>query len=276
MIQKYYLFILLPLFILLGCDSGGGDKKIFMNGQILNAAQLGEIIVRIIEDNRTRDSADVNPDGSFELNFNSSTGSVTLQFETDTFTAERQNFSVTDDSTIDLDVTIQQNPILIIIDSWVVFQDRISLSGDDSINFVQSQAEIELDGDGNTCIRTRGESMIRFEVNSINISDCDQGLRTEGTSEVVLLTDENINISSESDGVRSLNESSVVIGQTATPINNSVSVISTERNGVNASGSAEVLFDPQNNNCTIQGADNAVSMQPGTTVDTAGCTLVDG
>ena len=275
MLRPYYFIFLLPLFLFTGCDSGGGDKKITMNGRILNAAELGEIIVRIIEDNRTRDSADVESDGTFELNFNSSTGSVTLQFETDTFTAERQNFSVTDDSTIDLVLTIQQNPILIVIDSWEVFQDRISLGNDESISFIQSQAEIILNGDGRTCIRTTGESIVEFQVRSIDISNCDQGLRTEGTSQVILLADEDINIFSDSDAVRSLNESFVTIGQTVTPVDNNVGVRSFDRNGVDASGTAEVVFNPQNN-CTIQGARNAVSEQPGTIVDTASCTLVDG
>ena len=275
MFRKYYLFLLLPLIFFSGCDSGGSSKKIFMNGLILNAAQLGEIIVRIIEDDRTRDSTDVNPDGSFELNFNSSTGSVTLQFETDSFTAERQNFSVTDDSEIDLDVTIQQNPILIVINSWVVFQDRISLKGDDFINFNESQAELVLNGDGKTCMKTTGESIIDFRVMNIDISNCSQALRTEGSSQIILRADEDISILSEESSIRSKNESFVGIGQTLTPINNNVEVRSFEKNGIEASGAAEVVFTPQNN-CTIQGADNAVSTQPGTTVDTAGCTLVDG
>ena len=275
MFQKNYLFLLIPIMILLGCDSGGSEKKIIMNGRILNAAQLGEIIVRIIEDDRTRDSTDVESDGSFELKFNSSTGSVTLQFETDSFTVERQNFSVTDDSTIDLDVTIQQNPILIIINSWVVFQDRISLKGDDFISFIQSEAELVLNGDGKTCMKTTGESIIDFRVKIIDITNCDQGLRSEGTSQIILRADEDITLLSEDSAIRSKNESFVNIGQTLTPVNNNVEVRSFDKNGVDASGSAEVVFTPQNN-CTIRGADNAVKDEPGTTVDTAGCTLVDG
>lgn len=275
MFRLYCLILLFPVLIFSACNTGS-DPNITLNGRIINAAQLGAIIVSIIEDNRTRDSADVNPDGTFQLNFNSDTGSVTIEFETDTFTALRQNFSVTDDSRIELDVTINQNPIAIVFNNWDVFQDPISIGNEEEVIFVDTEADFFINGDGNNCIRTNNSSMVRIEANNIDISNCDEGVRAEGNSTVNLLTNESLNIISNSNGIRGRNESIVNVGQTINPANNSVEVRSLDADGVNTSETAEVNFTPQNNNCTIQGANNAVNEGSNSTVNTDGCTLVNG
>ena len=70
--MKFTKFIFLLSFLLfVSCDNGT-DKNIFMDGEILNFGEFGQIEVEVVEDNRTRDSADVNDDGTFNLNFNSS------------------------------------------------------------------------------------------------------------------------------------------------------------------------------------------------------------
>ena len=103
--MKYLrILMLIPLLAVFACDSGGGDKSIFINGEILNFGEFGIVEVEVREDDRTRDSADVEDDGSFELNFNADSGSVDLRFIGDGITIIRPNFSVTDDSEIDLDV----------------------------------------------------------------------------------------------------------------------------------------------------------------------------
>ncbi|MGI9534406.1 MAG: hypothetical protein ACR2NW_05615 [Thermodesulfobacteriota bacterium] len=275
MLRIYLLILIFPLLIFSACNTGN-DPNIILNGRILNAAQLGSIIVSIIEDNRTRDSADVNPDGTFQLNFNSSTGSVTIEFETDTFTAQRQNFSVTDNSRIELEVTINQNPISIVFNNWDVFQDPISINNEDEVVFVDTEADFFINGDGNNCIRTNDSSLVSIEANSIDISNCDEGVRAEGNSAVNLLTNESLRIFSNSNGIRGRNESIVSIGQTTNPTNNSVEVRSFDADGVNTSETAEVIFTPQNNNCTIRGANSAVNEGSNSMVDTDGCTLVDG
>ncbi len=274
--KLFRLLLLFPLLLVFACDSGGGNKSIFINGEILNFGEFGIVEVEVREDDRTRDSADVEDDGSFELNFNADSGTVDLRFIGEGLTIIRPNFSVTDDSEIDLDVTLQANPIDVIINSWIVNQDPISFRGDDIIMFNDTEAEIVINGDGDNCIRTRDDSIVDFRVKSIDLSNCDEGVRTENSSSVVLFTDEALTIFSESNGIRSREESTVSIGQVFNSNNNSVEVRSFDADGVNTSGTAQVTFTPQNNNCSIRGANEAVNEGSDSTVDTNGCTLVDG
>lgn len=274
--KLFRFLLLLPLLFVFACDSGGGDKNIFINGEILNFGEFGIVEVEVREDDSTRDSSDVEDDGSFELNFNADSGSVDLRFIGDGLTIIRPNFSVTDDSEIDLDVTLQDNPIDVIINSWIVNQDPISFRGDDTIIFNDTEAELVINGDGDNCIRTRDDSIVDFRVKSVDFSNCDEGVRTENSSSVVLFTDESLQIFSESNGIRSREESTVNIGQVFNATNNSVEVRSFDADGVNTSGTAQVTFTPQNNNCSIRGANEAVNEGSNSTVDTNGCTLVDG
>jgi len=119
--KKYCLIIFLLIPFLFSCGGSGSNKSIFLDGEILNFGEFGIIEVEVVEDDRTRDSDDVDENGDFNLNFNADSGLVTLRFIGEEITVERSNFSVTDDSTIVLDVTIQQNPIAIIFNSWVTF-----------------------------------------------------------------------------------------------------------------------------------------------------------
>lgn len=274
--KLFRLLLLLPLLFVFACDSGGGSKSIFINGEILNFGEFGIVEVEVREDDRTRDSSDVEDDGSFELNFNADSGLVDLRFIGDGLTIIRPNFSVTDDSEIDLDVTLQDNPIDVIINSWIVNQDPISFRGDDTIIFNDTEAELVINGNGDNCIRTRDDSIVDFRVKSIDFSNCDEGVRTENSSSVVLFTDESLQIFSESNGIRSREESTVNIGQVFNANNNNVEVRSFDADGVNTSGTAQVIFTPQNNNCSIRGANEAVNEGSDSTVDTNGCTLVDG
>lgn len=270
-----HLLLIVPLLFLLSCDTGT-DKNIFLNGEILDFGEFGTITVEIIEDNSTRDSDDVNENGEFNLNFNSTTGIVTLRFITDSFTASRQNFSVTDNSRIELTVTINQNPISIVFNNWDVFQDPISINNEDEVVFIDTEADFFINGDNNNCIRTQNSSLVRIEANNIDISNCDEGVRAEGNSSVNLLTNESLRILADSNGIRGRNESIVSVGQTTNPVDNSVEVRSFNADGVNTSETAEVVFTPQNNNCTIQGSNSAVNEGSNSTVDTDGCTLVEG
>jgi len=274
--KKFCLIIFLFIPFLFSCGGTGTNKSIFLDGEILNFVESGIVEVEVREDDRTRDSADVEPDGSFELNFNADSGSVDLRFIGEELTIIRPNFSVTDDSTIELDVTLQLNPINVIINSWVVIQDPISFRGDDTIIFNDTEADIVINGDGDNCIRTRDESIVDFRVKSIDFSNCDEGVRTRNSSQVILLADESITIFSDSNGIRSREESFVSIGQVFNASNNSVEVRSFEADGVNTSDTATVIFTPQNNNCTIRGADSGVNEGSNSNVETDGCTIVDG
>jgi len=274
--KKFCLIIFLLVPFLFNCGGSGSNKSIFLNGEILNFGEFGIFEVEVIEDGRTRDSDDVDENGNFNLNFNADSGIVTLRFIGEEIAVERSNFSVTDNSTIELAVTIQTNPIAIIFNSWVVFQDRLSLRGDDEVVLQDTEAEIIINGDGNNCIHTRDDSIVDFRVKSIDISNCDEGVRTENSSQVILLADDSIAIFSDSNGVRSKDESFVSIGQVLNANNNSVEVRSFEADGVNTSGTATVIFTPQNNNCTIRGANSGVNEGSNSNVETDGCSIVDG
>lgn len=274
--KKAFILIVLSLPFFYSCDSGSGDDTIFLNGRILNFVDLGSVEIEVIENDNTKDSTEIDGNGNFSLNFDSSSGRVTLRFIGEQLTVERQNFSVTDDSTIELDVTIQLNPVSLVFDRWVVFQDRISLSDDDDIMFSEAQAEIIINGEEQTCIRARDESVVEFRVKSIDLSNCDEGVSSQNSSRVILLADEAITIISQDNGIRARDESSVNIGETMNPVDNSVEVRSFEADGVQASGSATVTFTPQNNNCTIRGADDAVNERESSVIDTDGCILVEG
>jgi len=274
--KKYCLIIFLLIPFLFSCGGSGSNKSIFLDGEILNFGEFGIIEVEVVEDDRTRDSDDVDENGNFNLNFNADSGIVSLRFIGVEITVERSNFSVTDDSTIVLGVTIQQNPIAIIFNSWVVFQDRLSLRGDDEVVLLDTEAEIVINGDGNHCIQTRDDSIVDFRVKSIDLSNCNEGVRTENSSQVILLADESIAIFSDSNGIRSREDSFVSIGQVFNANNNSVEVRSFNADGVNTSNTATVIFTPQNNNCTIRGANSGVNEGSNSNVDTDGCTIVDG
>jgi len=95
-----------------GSGGGSGSGDIIIEGTILNSSEFGEITVSAFQDNvrLNRTTADIG--GNFTLQFRSSSGIVTLKFESDSFDAERPNIRVVDDSTSIMDITLQQNPDL--------------------------------------------------------------------------------------------------------------------------------------------------------------------
>jgi hypothetical protein len=100
------LFILSLSIILPGCDSSSTGGDILLEGIISNPTQFGKITVIVLQGNTSLGKTTVSPEGNFGIHFNSSTGVVTLRFESSTFNAERPNIQVVDQSVTNLNITL--------------------------------------------------------------------------------------------------------------------------------------------------------------------------
>jgi hypothetical protein len=271
------LFVLALAFVLFNCDGGGGSGgNIRIEGSISNFAQFGQITVTALDGNVRLDRDNTDSAGNFTLRFNAASDFITLRFQSGSFDAERPNIRVTEDSTVVFDFTLQQNPVLITINSWQVFQDPLFLRNDSQLVFNEPLADIIIDANDGDCVIGTGTSVITFRVKSINIIDCREGVRVQDSASVILEADEEIVISSRRDAVLSLADTFVGIGQTNDPVDNSVLIESQNLNGVNAAGNSVVVIDPQNNQCSISGGSRAVNISGNADVDTDGCTLSNG
>ncbi|TFG78196.1 MAG: hypothetical protein E4H21_00875 [Thermodesulfobacteriales bacterium] len=275
--NKFFGLFLFALFLIFSsCDGGSGDSgDILLEGIVSNPSQFGDLTVVVLEGNSRKGSTTVNSLGNFGIRFISSTGVVTLRFESDTFNAERPNIQVIDQSVTNLNITLQLNPTLIIIDRWQVFQDPISFSGTQTIDYNESQAEFNLDGDGGNCMFASGSSLITYRVKSISITDCREGVKAQSTGSIVLEADEAILISSNRDAIVALDDAFIGIGQTSSPINNTIVIQSFNQFGINAAGNSIVDVDPQNQ-CSISGSRGATNVNSNASVNTSTCTLSDG
>ena len=178
-------------------------------------------------------------------------------------------------STTNLDITLQQNPTLITISRWQVFQAPLSLSGDREIQYSESLAEFNLDANGGNCIFASGTSLISYSVKSINITNCREGVRAQTSGSIILKADESIVISSNRDAILALDDALVEVGQTSNPVNNTIVIESANQFGINAAGDSRVEIDPQNQ-CSISGGRMAVNVSGNAIVGTSSCTLSDG
>ena len=117
-----------------------------------------------------------------------------------------------------------------------------------------------------------GTSTINYQVKSISITDCREGIRAQSEATINLLADEGIVITSTQDAIITLDDSSVEIGQTSNPINNTITIDSENQFGINAAGNSIVTINPQNQ-CSISGGSDAVNEFGSGSVDTSTCTL---
>lgn len=255
-------------------DNGGGSGSgdIIIEGTILNHAEFGDITVTVLQDNIRLDRNTTDASGNFRLQFRTTAEVVSLEFESGSFGAELPNFSVEDESTSILDITLQQNPSLISIDRWQVFQDILSLFGTTEIEFIESKVEFNIEGDDGNCIFATNTVMITYRVKSINITGCREGIRLQGSASIILEADESIFISSSRDAILTLDDAMVDIGQTTNPIDNTVIIESIDQIGINAAGNSVVNINPENE-CSISGGREAVNVNSNATVNTSTCTL---
>ncbi len=254
------------------CDSSGTSGNIILEGVISNSSQFGDMTAIVLQGNSRLGSVKVSSEGNFVIRFGSSTNLVTLRFESATFNAERPNIQVIDQSVTNLDITLQQNPTLIVIDRWQVFQNPISLSGTQIINYNESQAEFNLNGDGGNCIFAGSNSVINYTAMSISITNCREGVRAQSSASIVLNADQGIQISSNRDAIVTTDDGFVEVGQTANPTNNTIVIQSFNQFGINAAGNSIVDINPQNA-CSISGNRGAVNVNGSAVVNTSSCTL---
>ena len=258
----------------LSCDGGGTGGNTIFEGVISNIAQLGQVTVTIFDGNsNTRlGRTTTSPEGNFGIRFAPRAATIRVVFETNSFTAERPNVPIVAQSVTNWDMTLQQNPILIVINRWQVFQDPISLFNNDSIDYNESQAEFNLDANGGNCMFATGTTLISYRVKSISITDCREGVRAQSSATIILEADEDIEISANRDAVLALDDSVIEVGQSSNPNNNTIIIQSFNQFGINASGNSTVIIDPQNQ-CSISGDRGAVNVNQSATVDTSTCTL---
>jgi hypothetical protein len=263
-----------------GCDSGGGGgggNKTRINGTVLEVVtgSVSDIRVSIFNNNDKRiDSTRTNQLGQFTLRFKPNTATVRIEFEGSNFTLSRF-IAVTEDSDVIFNVTLIVSPGEIIVNDWTVFQNRVRGDGNDVFSFDSLEADFEIDGDGNTCIRSHGESLVEITARSITLVDCNIGIDTQGSGFVQLEADLDITISANKDAIKTSNESFVRVTQTVTPVDNNIFITSLKEHGIRAAGSSEVEINPQND-CSISGAKSAIDQKDSSIVDPDGCTLVDG
>lgn len=262
-----------------GCGNGGGGggNKTRINGTVLEVVtgSVSDIRVSIFNNNDKRiDSTRTNQLGQFTLRFEPNTDMVRIEFEGPNFTLSRF-IAVTRDSDVIFNVTLVVSPGEIIVNDWTVFQDRIRADGTDEFSFDSLEADFEIDGDGDTCIRSHGESLVEITAMSITLVDCNIGIDTQGSGFVMLEADLDITISANKDAIKTSNESFVRVTQTVTPVDNNIFITSLREHGIKASGSSEVEINPQND-CSISGAKSAIDQSGSAVVDPDGCTLVDG
>ena len=224
-------FIFSLSFVLPSCDGGGTGGDIILEGVVLNFSQFGEITVTVLQGNTRLGRTTTSPEGNFGIRFNSSTGVITLRFESSSFNAERPNIRVVNQSVTNLDITLQQNPTLITINRWQVFQDPLSLSGDREIEFNESLVEFNLDANGGNCIFASGNSLITYRVKSISITNCREGVRAQTSASIILEADESIQISSNRDAILTLDDAFVEVGKTSNPVNNTIIIQSANQFG---------------------------------------------
>ncbi|MDA2920223.1 hypothetical protein MYX76_12160 [Desulfobacterota bacterium AH_259_B03_O07] len=255
------LLILLSI-NLISCDDDGA-KKITINGNVENAT--AEVTATV--NGREVDRTATNSNGDFQIIVPNGFNDVLLRFVTLDFEVARI-FKTTPDSKVNLVVSIE--PDLITIIGWQILQGRIKLSGSDTFLFEETEVDFSINGRSNDCIRTKSDSFFEITVKSVTLANCGVGVRTEGTSDVIFQTDEDINLTARSDGIRSRNDSFVRL-----TADNSIFVSSDRENGIRAQETSVVRVEPTNT-CTIFGANKAINAGSNATIDPDGCTLVDG
>ena len=263
-----------------GCGSGGGgggNNKTRINGTVLDVigGSVADIKVTIFNSNNKKlDSTRTNQIGQFTLRFNPNAETVKIQFEGSDFNLSRF-IEVSPDSDVVLNVTLTVSPGDIVINEWTVFQDRINAGGNDEFTFNSTEADFEIDGNGNACIKAQGDSLINITARSITLTDCSIGVSTQNSGFVMLEADHDITISANKDAIKTANDSFVRVSQTDTPVNNNINISSVKEHGINATGSSEVDVNPQNK-CSISGGKSAISQNGSSVVDPDGCTLIGG
>ncbi len=262
--NPYVFSILTLIFIVsfLGCENDE-TKKIVINGNVENTSATVEAVVN----GQVVDSVDTDANGNYRVSVSNNANSVQLRFVTNTFNVGRV-IQLTPDSEVIFDVSIE--PGVITINNWQVIQERLKLSGNDTITYNEPDADFSINGAGKDCIRLKGSSVLDISARNITVVDCGEGLITEGSTSLTFDAVEDVNITARSNGIRSSNDSSVFISS-----DNGIFISSNTANGIRSTGTSEVILDPQVT-CTIFGSTNAISEGSSAFMDPDGCVLING
>jgi hypothetical protein len=260
-----YLFSILTLIFLvsiLGCQNDEG-KTILIKGNVDNTSATVQALVN----GQVVDTDDTDSNGNYRVMVSNNAERVELRFMTNTFNVGRV-IPLTPDSEVIFDVSIE--PAVITINNWQVIQERLKLSGNDTITFDGPEADFSINGSGKDCIRLKGSSVLDISARNITVVDCGDGLITEGSTSLTFDAVENVNITTRTNGIRSSNDSSVFISS-----DNGIIISSNTANGIRSTGTSEVILDPQVT-CTIFGSTNAISEGSNAFIDPDGCVLING
>ena len=259
-----------------GDGGGGGGNRTRINGTVLQVIDgpVSNIRVSIFENNRRKRSTRTNQFGEFNFKFKPDFNTVRIEFEGPNYTLSRI-ISVTRNSDVVFDVILQTSPGAIIVENWVVFQNRIRAGGFDDIIFDSLEADFNIDGNGNNCINVQGNARVEITARNITLIDCREGIHAENFGLVILEADENISLSANRDGIRTNNNTFVRLARTVTPVDNNIFVTSLRENGIRSSGASTVQIDPQNQ-CTVSGAKAAIVQSGTSNVNPGTCTLIGG
>ncbi len=255
------------------CGNGGGANKSKINGTVMGVIGgpgVSGIRVRAERNNEKVASDTTNSEGNFTLKVRE--GDITLLFEIPDEPTLGRVFTITEDSEVILDVTLDLESNQIEVDNWEVLQDPIRCDGNQ--NFIIDEDDLvdfTLNGNGKDCIRAKGDCFIDIVVQNITLTNCNNGVLAEGSANVILGEEAapisiSINIDDNNNGVHTEDDSSVLL--TGTDI-----FITSDSNGILATNDSNVDVI-RTGDCTIEGGDNAVNEQDDAMIDPDGCILV--
>jgi len=254
------------------CGNDGGADKSIINGTVVDViGGPGVSGIKVIaERNGERVASDTtNSEGEFKLKVRE--GDITLLFEIlDAVTVGRV-FTITEDSEVFLDVSLDLVQKQIEVEDWNVSQDPIRCGSNQSFIIAEEDLiDFTVNGNGKDCIRAKGDCLlIGITVQNIALNDCNEGILAEGSADVNLeaLAVPTLTIDAESNGIHTKGNSSVTL------IGGNIIVTSTQRDGIRAEDSSDVEIQPSGL-CTIEGFDDAIDPDPTATIDPDDCTLV--
>src|SRR3970282_1878408 len=254
------------------CGGGGGADKSIINGTVVPpviGGPGGSGIKVIAERNNERVASDTtNSEGEFKLKVRE--GDITLLFEILGEVTLGRAFTITEDSEVFLEVSLDLGLNQIEVEDWDVVQDPIRCDSNQSFIIDEDDlVDFTVDGNGKDCIRAQGDCFIDIVVQNITLDVCNEGILAEGTANVNLegLSVPTLTIDAEVNGIHTKGYSSVTL------IGGDIFVTSADSNGILATDDSNVDVIPTGD-CTIEGGDKAVNEQDAAMIDPDGCTLV--
>src|SRR3990172_4030444 len=177
------------------CGGGGGADKSIINGTVVPPVIGGPGVsgIKVIaERNNERVASDTtNSEGEFKLKVRE--GDITLLFEILGEVTLGRAFTITEDSEVFLEVSLDLGLNQIEVEDWDVVQDPIRCDSNQSFIIDEDDlVDFTVDGNGKDCIRAQGDCFIDIVVQNITLiggdifveSTASDGIRAEDSSDV--------------------------------------------------------------------------------------------